>query len=307
MRIRADLPEPTLEFVRTKISDFNRENEDLERGLKQLIQAFPMNDDLGHVLVKVAALNTLYRTQIFGVYQVAEVIKEAAIDSLLQSGDSRVVEKIWKVTYAGKPRWNYSFATKYCSLHKPEMYPIFDSRVDFCLRSYKSKDQFAKFKQANLWNYAEFREIVTAFRDYYGLGSLSFKDVDKFLYLLGNDYFTSAQAPAVVKSEIVLEVGCEGGSITLVRESSQNGAQFRVETDETAAYEMLSDEDREGIEFQTTAPSVGSLEEALEQLDKYPWTRLSPLKIHPEFRQQILSVVETREGSEIAAKWKVTH
>jgi hypothetical protein len=226
MKIRTDLPEPKIEFVRTKIEKFNRDNEDVEHGLKQLIDAFPKNSDLGHVLVKVAAINVLYRTLIFGVFEVAKMIKDAAIDPLLESGDPRVVEKITKVTYTGKTRSNYSFATKYCSWHRAEMYPIFDSRVDFCLRSYRAMHPFAKFTQNDLWDYEKFKKIVTAFRDHYGLGSLTYKEIDKFLYQLGNEYFSSgeaalgkfdAQPATVVKSEIVLEVGSEGGSISLER------------------------------------------------------------------------------------------
>jgi len=322
MKIRTDLPEPKIEFVRTKIGEFNRDNEDVERGLKQLIGAFPKNSDLGHVLVKVAAINVLYRTLIFGVFEVAKVIKDAAIDPLLESGDPKVVEKITKVTYTGKTRWNYSFATKYCSWHRAEMYPIFDSRVDFCLRSYRAMYPFAKFTQNDLWDYEQFKKIVTAFRDHYGLGSLTYKEIDKFLYQLGNEYFTSAepgsgqigvQTTSVVPTEVVLEVGSEvgseGGSITLLRENSGDGWRFRVKTDETAAYEMLSEEDQEDIEFQTASRAVGSFEEALEQLDRYPWTRLIPLKVHPEFLQQILAAVEKRDGKEIAVQWneRLTH
>ncbi|MGA7314894.1 MAG: hypothetical protein WBX22_13065 [Silvibacterium sp.] len=177
---------------------------------------------------------------------------------------------------------------------------------------------FAKFTQNDLWDYEKFHKIVTAFRDHYGLGSLSYKEIDKFLYQLGNEYFSSgeaalgkidAQPATVVKSEIVLKVGSEGGSISLLRENSGDGWRFRVETDETAAYEMLSEENQEDIEFQTASRALGSSEEALEQLDRYPWTKLIPLKVHPEFLQQILAAVEKRVGKEIATQWneQLTH
>ena len=66
---------------------------------------------------------------------------------------------------------------------------------------------------------------------------------------------------------------------------------------------MLSEEDQEDIEFQKASRTVGSLEDALEQLDRCPWTRLVPLKVHPEFLQQILAALEKRDGKEIAAQW----
>ena len=190
MKIRKDLPKPTLDAARKLIERFEADNKAVEHGLTELIQAFPSNSDLGHVLVKVAAINGLYATAIFGLFPVAEVITGANIDPLLQTGDPQAVEKIAKVSYADKTRWNYSFATKYCSWHRPDMYPMFDSRVDFCLRSYQASDPFSKFKQEDLWNYEKFRTIIKAFQSHYGLGELSFKQLDEFLYQLGNEYFS---------------------------------------------------------------------------------------------------------------------
>ena len=50
----------------------------------------------------------------------------------------------------GKTRNHYSFASKYCSHHFPEDYPIFDSYVEKMLRFYAKADQFASFKPAEL-------------------------------------------------------------------------------------------------------------------------------------------------------------
>jgi hypothetical protein len=36
-----------------------------------------------------------------------------------------------------------------------------------------------------LWDYPAFKKIVTQFRDKFGLGDFTFKQVDKFLYLQG--------------------------------------------------------------------------------------------------------------------------
>ena len=190
MKIRKDLPKPTLDAARKLIERFEADNRAVEHGLTELIQAFPNNSDLGHVLVKVAAINGLYATAILGLFPVAELITGADIDPLLETGDPQAIEKIAKVSYADKTRWNYSFATKYCSWHRPDMYPMFDSRVDFCLRSYQASDPFSKFKQEDLWNYEKFRTIIKAFQSHYGLGGLTFKQLDEFLYQLGNEYFS---------------------------------------------------------------------------------------------------------------------
>jgi hypothetical protein len=41
----------------------------------------------------------------------------------------------------------YSFATKYCSHHKPEMYPIYDSYVDKMLGYFKKRTIFISLKE----------------------------------------------------------------------------------------------------------------------------------------------------------------
>jgi hypothetical protein len=75
--------------------------------------------------------------------------------------------------------------------------------------------------------------------------------------------------------ELVLEIGAEGGSITLVRERhAEEKWLFRVETDETTMIDVLdgelSEEALKHIEFTSQTGYVQSFEEALSLLDKYP-------------------------------------
>ena len=196
MPVRTDLPEPAMDFVLSKINQFEDDNRPLESGLTELIKGFPKNEDLGHVMVKVAAINSLYSTQIWGVREVAKVIHASGIDPKLESGSHEAVIAIMRVEYSGIPRYNYSFATKYCNWHQPERFPIFDSRVDFCLRSYQAKDRFAEtnFTGNDLYDYERFSQIVKEFQTHYDLESLSLKKLDEFLYQLGDEYFSAATA-----------------------------------------------------------------------------------------------------------------
>jgi hypothetical protein len=91
----------------------------------------PRNVDAGEVSVKVAALNGLYATSIYGIAQMARHIVSLNIDDPLSSGraDPGLVERIARLEQKGKVRRNYSFATKYCSFHRPDVYPIYDSLV----------------------------------------------------------------------------------------------------------------------------------------------------------------------------------
>jgi hypothetical protein len=188
---------PNRENVQSKIDKFNREEEAIETALALLIGRYPLNTEIREVYVKVKVLNVLYATQILGIGKVAERIVECAIDSRLERGDPDVVAAIANVQFKGKNRCNYSFATKYCSWHRPEKYPIFDSRVAACLVAYRSQglpDPFAKFVGDDLWNYLKFLDVVKAFRTRYHLEDFSFKDIDKFLYETGSDYFNWKEA-----------------------------------------------------------------------------------------------------------------
>jgi hypothetical protein len=78
-----------------------------------------------------------------------------------------------------------SFASKYCSWHNPTAYPIYDGNVRECLWCYKKKDAFAKFQKEDLYYYKRFVDIVIRFRKYYELESLTFIQLDHFMWHLG--------------------------------------------------------------------------------------------------------------------------
>jgi hypothetical protein len=191
------LTTPTGELVRAACEEFDRDNTVIEQALAELFKQYPENGVLPHVLLKVVALNTLYSTQIRlysekvpNLMDVARHIQENAedIDSALAVGLPEIVDRIARVEAAGKEdRYYFSFATKYCSWHKPEFYPIWDSRVDRYLHCLKREPYFAEFFDTgeNYWRYSEFRRLITVFRDRYDLGSFSFKQIDKFLYSHG--------------------------------------------------------------------------------------------------------------------------
>ena len=75
----------------------------------------PENTDMSDILLKVAALNDFYSTNIFSVYPVAKHILSLGIDERLKVGDVTLVSDIQKVNINGVGKNFYSFATKYCS------------------------------------------------------------------------------------------------------------------------------------------------------------------------------------------------
>ena len=156
---------------------------------KLFFELLPSNEEISDILLKVATLNDFYSTNIFSVYPVAEHILSLKIDERLKQGDVTLVNEIQNVTINGVTRKFYSFSTKYCSHHNPNEYPIYDSYVEKVLKYFRKTDKFFNFKNADLKGYQKFKNIIIAFREYYGLEEFNLKEIDQYLWQLGKEYF----------------------------------------------------------------------------------------------------------------------
>ena len=150
---------------------------------------YPNNNLIEDILVKVSTLNDFYSTNIFACYEVAKRIKFLDIDKRLKQGDESLVNDIAKVIIKDKTKNFYSFATKYCSHHNPEEFPIYDSYVDDILKYFKKEDGFCEFSDKELKEYKVFKSTLRKFRKYYKLEAFSLKDIDKYLWQLGKEKF----------------------------------------------------------------------------------------------------------------------
>jgi hypothetical protein len=99
-----------------------------ESSLRKLFSVtYPLNNNLNDVLIKVCSLNDFYSTNIFSPFTVAKHIVSLDIDEKLNRDDLSLVNEIANIKMRGDKSKNfYSFATKYCSHHKPIVYPIYD-------------------------------------------------------------------------------------------------------------------------------------------------------------------------------------
>ena len=156
---------------------------------KLFFELLPSNEEISDILLKVATLNDFYSTNIFSVYPVAEHILSLKIDERLRQGDVTLVNEIQNVTINGVTRKFYSFSTKYCSHHNSKEYPIYDSYVEKVLKYFRKTDKFSNFKNADLKDYQKFKNIIIAFREYYGLEEFNLKEIDQYLWQLGKEYF----------------------------------------------------------------------------------------------------------------------
>lgn len=107
-----------------------------------------------------------------------------------------------------------------------------------------------------------------------------------------------------IPPETVLEVGAEGGTLSIVRQRSGHGDwKFQCLLDETTFSELLPEEFGNDEDLFKKSAHMDTFEDALLRLDKYPWSCLFPLKVHPEYADSILREVEKRGGKEAVAEW----
>lgn len=186
-----DIPKPCKKEVKKYLNKWDSlENYVLqEESLNKLFYGeFKSNNDIHNILIKASALNDFYSTNIFSIFPVAKHIYKLNIDNRLEKNDTSLVNDIAQVKINGVKKNFYSFATKYCSHHKPEEYPIYDSYVEKMLMYFQKTDQFAKFKKADLKNYAKFKSILIEFKKFYDINEYTLKEIDKYIWQLGKEY-----------------------------------------------------------------------------------------------------------------------
>lgn len=187
-----NIPSPSVEEVEKYLKLWDSlENYVLqENSLNKLFfKTYPNNDNIEDILIKASALNDFYSTNIFSIFSVAKHIKKLNIDDRLKENDETLVNDIAKVNINNKEKNFYSFATKYCSHHKPIDFPIYDSYVEKILIYFNKKDNFYSFSKKDLKNYSLFKKVLMEFKKYYNIDSYNLKDIDRYIWQLGKEYF----------------------------------------------------------------------------------------------------------------------
>lgn len=95
--------------------------------------------------------------------------------------------------------------------------------------------------------------------------------------------------------EAVLVVGGEGGELTLWRRrSSPRTWEYSTEVDDQSQLLFLPEAEAPATSTRSRTRWIDDWNTALLSLDRYPWARLHPMKVHPEFLQLIRDAVEQR-------------
>lgn len=144
---------------------------------------------------RIRKLNSVYHTRLNG-----DDIEKIA--TFLYSQGERFEDRIKEKNYMtvkelasrGANNMVFSFATKYCAFVCPDSYPIFDSMVIKVLNYFQREghffvaDRYLKLDNIrSTGNYQDFVQIMNSFILYYGLNNCSYREVDKFLWLVGTN------------------------------------------------------------------------------------------------------------------------
>lgn len=185
--IRSHFPSPDLvnEYISRFVQDESIGLADVV--LNRIFRLYPTNTNLEDIVIKVVLLNSLYNTNVYAVVDMAKHIQSLEIDRDLAVGSPLVVDCIAKLTIRESTRRHYSFATKYCSFHKPDCYPIYDTLVERLIWQYQCNFNFSNFKRQDLQQYPEFCSVINSFQLYFGLGQFTFKDIDRFLWFYAKE------------------------------------------------------------------------------------------------------------------------
>lgn len=176
--------EPSFESVCKKICEWK--NSDYYKKAEKVNLTFrthPKNESLKDICPKIDALNSVYHTRINKKEMGRHIyFLKNIIDEKLAKGDLGLVNDIMHFEKNGKRINYYCFATKYCHLHNPLVYPIYDFYVSSALKFFKKRDTFYSFYDKDLKCYPKFKEIVDKFREHYKLEGVNYQELDVYLW-----------------------------------------------------------------------------------------------------------------------------
>ena len=145
------------------------------------------NSDFKLVLTKTIFLNEFYSTYLDDVVRMANRIIDLKIDKKLNDNDISLVDDIAHTPSEMKNA--YSFASKYCSWHKPNTYPILDSYAKGILykmnKEFGFMPQFTRQKISS--SYPFYCNVYENFIQYFNLQNFTLKQIDRFLWLFGKE------------------------------------------------------------------------------------------------------------------------
>jgi hypothetical protein len=182
---------PSIHEVKKYLAQWNegeKKFSKMDSAINYLFMQYPKNDDINTIFLKCAVIDNIYHTNISqyrNIYDLAEHIYNKNVDKKLTECDATVVEDISEYNNL------FSFATKFCSFHKPDQYPIYDHFVHDALK-YFNKHNNKFVDEIKIKPYLYFKETIDNFIKHYGLDQgnycyATYKSIDIYLWFIGKN------------------------------------------------------------------------------------------------------------------------
>lgn len=102
---------------------------------------------------------------------------------------------------------------------------------------------------------------------------------------------TSDRGSELNRQVVIVEALAEGGSVTLYGCATEAGWLYRLNLIDQSA--LLLGEPS----IEHDSETAHSFEDAIALLDRYPWHRMGPRVVHPEFRIRIWKIISERSAN----------
>ena len=152
---------------------------------------------LEEILAKASIINDLYSTSVLDILSVAKHVYSVSNSTGLLDKDGNAkysaIKDMANVSHGGKTIYHISFASKFASFYRPDLFPIYDSLVAdvFCRLKrkgfFKSNTSFTKDSLKKKYStykavYDEFMDLSGMSKLKIGASKLTYKDVDDYLW-----------------------------------------------------------------------------------------------------------------------------
>ena len=165
-----------------------------ETALQSLINKYPDNSDFNGVFIKVTMLNLYYNTRLQNSFIISVAKRIHGIknfDKRLKEGDVNLLSDI-SIPNTKEEHKCFSFATKYCVLHNPDKFVIYDSIVRKALKQCRDEELISDYKAyepddylKDIERYRKYMDVLKEFQQKCEIGSL--RDLDWFLWTYGKE------------------------------------------------------------------------------------------------------------------------
>lgn len=147
-----------------------------DRKLIKFIKNRPGNQDIDVIKEKVMAVADHDRVDYFIMGGFHDHIERLKIDEPLTKGDLSIAIGIAQNGHSGIDNETIAFASRYCAVHAPMFFPLWNKHSLKVIQSYHHKTLLPS-------DYLEYGELVREIKSKFSMAPLNFFDISKFFWI----------------------------------------------------------------------------------------------------------------------------